>query len=153
MKIANIDRKILHNFWTALGISMKFSGKMRLIIILKVTKNQRFTFSLEDTLFVKPQGWGGGGGGCEVKLTPPPPSSFRVKPKIQRFDLHFLQILKSFFNKKGNLTFHISFISENPKSQRYGRKVEPCPETLGPPGCLGHPTPPGCWDFQYLRIL
>ena len=35
---------------------MKFSGKMCLMIILKVTKNQGFTLSLEDTFFEKPQG-------------------------------------------------------------------------------------------------
>ena len=29
---------------------MKFSGKMCLMIILKVTKNQSFSFSLEDTV-------------------------------------------------------------------------------------------------------
>ena len=34
-----------------------------LMIILKVTKNQSFTLSLEDTFFKKPQGEG-------VKLTP-----------------------------------------------------------------------------------
>ena len=33
---------------------MKFSGKMCLKIILKVTKNQGFTLSLEDTFFEKP---------------------------------------------------------------------------------------------------
>ena len=44
---------------------MKFSGKMCLMIILKVTKNQGFILSLEDTFFEKPQGG-------EVKLTPPP---------------------------------------------------------------------------------
>ena len=27
MKKANIDRVILHNFWTTWGISIKFSGK------------------------------------------------------------------------------------------------------------------------------
>ena len=43
---------------------MKFSGKMRLMIILKVTKSQGFTLSLEDTFFEKPQEGGG------VKLTP-----------------------------------------------------------------------------------
>ena len=43
---------------------MKFSGKMCLKIILKVTKNQGFSLSLEDTLFEKPQGGG-------VKLIPP----------------------------------------------------------------------------------
>ena len=53
---------------------MKFSGKMCLKIILKVTKNQGFALSLEDTFFVKPQ-WG-------VKLTSPTPTTprrFRVK--------------------------------------------------------------------------
>ena len=34
---------------------MKFSGKMCLKIILKVTKNQGFTLFLEDTFFEKPQ--------------------------------------------------------------------------------------------------
>ena len=34
---------------------MKFSEKICLMIMLKVTKNQGFTLSLEDTLFEKPQ--------------------------------------------------------------------------------------------------
>ena len=38
MKIANIDREILHNFWRTWGISMKFSRKIWLTI-LKITKN------------------------------------------------------------------------------------------------------------------
>ena len=50
---------------------MKFSGKMCLKIKLKVTKNQGFSLSLEDTLFEKPQG--------ECQIDPPPPSRFRVK--------------------------------------------------------------------------
>ena len=56
MKIANIDREFLHIFWTTWGNSIKFSGKMCFKIILKVTKNQGFTLSLEDTFFEKPQG-------------------------------------------------------------------------------------------------
>ena len=64
MKIANIDREILHNFWTTWGNSMKFSGNMGLMMILKVTKNQGFTLCLGDTIFKKPQGG--------VKLIPPP---------------------------------------------------------------------------------
>ena len=68
MKIANIDREILHNFWTTWGILMKISGKMCLMIILKVTKNQGFTLSLEDTFFEKPQG-------CPADS----PSRFRVE--------------------------------------------------------------------------
>ena len=35
---------------------MKFSGKMWLMIVLKVTKNQGFTLSLENTFLEKPQG-------------------------------------------------------------------------------------------------
>ena len=35
---------------------MKFSGKICLKIILKVTKNQGFTLSLEDTFSERPQG-------------------------------------------------------------------------------------------------
>ena len=41
------------------------------MIILKVTKNQGFTFSLEDTFFELPQKeWVGGGEGVGVKLNP-----------------------------------------------------------------------------------
>ena len=37
---------------------MKFSGKMCVKIQLKVTKDQGFILSLEDTFFQKPQGKG-----------------------------------------------------------------------------------------------
>ena len=53
MKIANVDREILRIFWTTWGIPMKFSGKMWLMITLKLTKNQGFALSLEDTIFEK----------------------------------------------------------------------------------------------------
>ena len=53
MKIADIDREILHIFWTTWGISMKFPGNMWLMIILKVTKNHIFTLSLENKFFNK----------------------------------------------------------------------------------------------------
>ena len=56
MKIANIDRETIHIFWTTLEISIKFSGKMCLMILLKVTKNKGFTLSLEETFFEKPHG-------------------------------------------------------------------------------------------------
>ena len=55
---------------------MKFSGKMCLKIILKVTKSQGFTLSLEDTFFEKPQRVGGGSNWLS-----PPPSRFRVDHK------------------------------------------------------------------------
>ena len=60
MKIADIDSEFLHNVWTAWGISIKFSGKMWLMIILKVTKKQGFTLPLEDTFFEVSQGEDGG---------------------------------------------------------------------------------------------
>ena len=50
---------------------MKFSGKMCLTIILKVTKNHYFTICLEDTFFEKPQG-----GEDQIDT---PPRHFRVK--------------------------------------------------------------------------
>ena len=48
-------KEVLYIFWTTWGISMKFSAKIWLIIILQVTKNQGFTLSLEDTFIEKPQ--------------------------------------------------------------------------------------------------
>ena len=58
MKIANIDREFLCIFWMTWGNSIKFSGKMCFEIILKVTKNQGFTLSLEDAFFEKAEGGG-----------------------------------------------------------------------------------------------
>ena len=51
MKITNNDREIPHIFWKTCGTSMKFSGKMLLMIVLKVTKSLGFTLSLEDISF------------------------------------------------------------------------------------------------------
>ena len=66
MKLANIGEQNLHIFWTTRRISMKFSGKKSLMIILKVTKKQGFTPppSQENTVLENPLG---------VKLTPPQP--------------------------------------------------------------------------------
>ena len=50
MKIANIDREFFHIFWN----SMNFSGKMCFKIILKATKKQGSTLSIEDAFFKKP---------------------------------------------------------------------------------------------------
>ena len=77
MKIANIDREILHNFWTTWRISKKSSGKMWLMIIKKVTKNQGFTLSLEDTFFEKPQ-WG-----RQIVPPPSPPAIFGLRKPMQ----------------------------------------------------------------------
>ena len=68
MTIANIDREILHNFWTTWEILIKFSRKMCLMIILKVTKPG--FHPLEDTFSEKPQG---------ESNWPPALSRFRVK--------------------------------------------------------------------------
>ena len=93
MIIANIDREILHNFWTTSGISMKFSRKMFLMIILKVTKNQGFVLSLEDTFFEKPQGAGGS------NWPHPIPSRFRVESPVE-----WVYLISSL------ISFHYSFI-------------------------------------------
>ena len=53
-----IDREILHIFGTTWEILMKFSGKLWLVIISKVPKEQGFTLSLKDTVFEKTQGVG-----------------------------------------------------------------------------------------------
>ena len=63
MNIVNIDGENLHIFWTSWEISMKYSGKMWFMMILKFTKNKGFALSLEDTFLEKPQQGG-------MKLTP-----------------------------------------------------------------------------------
>ena len=64
-----------------MGISMKFLGKMWLITILKVTKSQIFTLSLEDTFLEKPRGEG------QVDPTPSCLRAKRNKRKIFRAQL------------------------------------------------------------------
>ena len=68
MEIANIDVEFLHIFWTTWGNSMKFSGKMCFKIILKVTKKQGSTLSIEDTFFKKPQGGESQSGRLELRM-------------------------------------------------------------------------------------
>ena len=48
-----------------IDMSMKFSGEMCLMIILKITKKQDFSLPLQSTVLKKIQGEGGGG----VKLS------------------------------------------------------------------------------------
>ena len=55
MKIVNIKEENLHIFWTNWGISLKFSGKILLMIILKTKKNEGFTLSLKIPYLEKPQ--------------------------------------------------------------------------------------------------
>ena len=58
---------------------MKFSGKMYHMIILKVTKNQDFTLSLEDKFFKKSQG----GGQLDPPSPPPPPAVLGVRYTVK----------------------------------------------------------------------
>ena len=60
---------------------MKFSGKMWLMIILKVPKNHGFTLSLEYTFLKKPQG-------CQSD----PDSLLRVNSLILSYPI-FIQVL------------------------------------------------------------
>ena len=64
--MVNTEEEDLYILWVTLEISIKFSGKMWFIIILKVSEKQGFTFSLENAFLEKPQGGGrrgmGGGG-------------------------------------------------------------------------------------------
>ena len=62
---------------------------MCLMIISKVTKDQRFNLSVEDMFFEKPQGEGEGGGGewRNVKLTLP--CRFRVKSLKHNMWIYF----------------------------------------------------------------
>ena len=99
--MANNDRESLHIFWTTWGISMKFSGKMWLLMILKVTKNQALTHSLEK------RQRGGGGGGSNW----PSCSLFRVK---MDFCLTFYKFQFGFaykcvaYNKSGYLRYPLA---------------------------------------------
>ena len=84
MKTVNNDKEILQIFWMTWEISMKFSGKMWLMIILKVSKFQGFRISLEDTFFEKPQT-------ANLKLTPPS-SRFRVNFNGEKMKIFFDQV-------------------------------------------------------------
>ena len=75
MKRANIDGENLYTFWTTWGIlMMTFSGKMWLMIILKLKlkKKQGLILSLKNTFLEKP------GGECQTE----PPSLLRIKTLI-----------------------------------------------------------------------
>ena len=61
---------------------MRFSGKMRLTIILIVTKNQGLTLTLEDAFFEKSQGEGWVGGGGVDK-----PTLLKISLVFVRFEL------------------------------------------------------------------
>ena len=56
IKIVNTGEENLYIFRTTWGILMKFSGKISLMIILKITKSQGFNPSLENAVLEKQQG-------------------------------------------------------------------------------------------------
>ena len=66
MKIAHIAGKI-YIFWATWEILETFSGKMWLMIILKLKKKQGLILSLKDTFLEKPEG--------VYQTDPPPPPS------------------------------------------------------------------------------
>ena len=81
-----------------IDMSMKFSGEMCLMIILKITKKQDFSLPLQSTVLKKIQGEGRGGGG-QIEF-----NTFRKKESRSEFTLltaflHFLQFLMRFFIK------------------------------------------------------
>ena len=89
MKIANIDKKILHIFWTTLRNSMKFSGRMCFKIILKVPKKQGVHPLFRKYNFRKTTG--------ASNWAPPPPSCFRVNTLLRiwfTLVMHFGHTLK-----------------------------------------------------------
>ena len=74
-KVVNIEEENLHIFWTTKGISMKFTGKMWLMIISKVKKEGLHPFSEKHIFGKSTEGWGGG----LVTLIHWSPTLFRVK--------------------------------------------------------------------------
>ena len=78
IKIVNIAKENLHIIQTTCGISINISGKMCLIIILKVIKKQSFTLFLENTFWEKPQQGRVGGGGVQIE----PSGRFRVNLNV-----------------------------------------------------------------------
>ena len=106
MKIANIDREFIHIFWTTWRKSMKFSGKVCFKIILKVTKNQSFTLSLEDTFFKKPQS------GSNWPPTPPPSS-----PAVWGLICCFRNIMKIIWNVVEHV-YRFHWYNKTQKKQR-----------------------------------
>ena len=71
VKTINIEGEHLHIFRMTWGISIKFSVKMWLMIIMKVTKNQGCTLSKKHIGFWKNhKGEGGGRWNCNSPCTP-----------------------------------------------------------------------------------
>ena len=109
MKIVNIDEENLHIFRKIWRMSMTFSGKMCLMIILKVTKKQGFTLSLEDTVLKNSQGgshW--------------PPSLLKVNFYYTKVNAWSPWIPCCFYNEQYQSWFiHFSVYKNNPLFSRF----------------------------------
>ena len=70
MKIVNVEGENLHIFWTVWRISMPFTVKMWLMIILKNHKNPGLRPFLKTYILGKNTGGRGGRGACQID--PPP---------------------------------------------------------------------------------
>ena len=114
MAIANIDRESLHIFWTTLGISMKFSGKMR-FMILKVIKKE-FHPLFRRYIFGKTSNWS--------------PAFLGLKCQVLPKDLLKWKLIWIFIFK---LMFHKGFYGIYVIFQRYYKQVKkntPFPELI-----------------------
>ena len=114
MAIANIDRESLHIFWTTLEISMKFSGKMR-FMILKVTKKE-FHPLFRRYIFGKTSTWS--------------PAFLGLKCQVLPKDLLKWKLIWIFIFK---LMFHKGFYGIYVIFQRYYKQVKkntPFPELI-----------------------
>ena len=78
MNMVNIDRESFHLPRTTRGTSMKFSGKMWLIIMLNVTKFQGFTLSLQENFWKNCRGWRSNW----PAHPPPPPQLFKGQKQL-----------------------------------------------------------------------
>ena len=105
MAIANIDRESLHIFWTTLEISMKFSGKMR-FMILKVTKKE-FHPLFRRYIFGKTSTWS--------------PAFLGLKCQVLPKDLLKWKLIWIFIFK---LMFHKGFYGIYVIFQRYHKQVK-----------------------------
>ena len=94
MNIVEIEVENLQIFWTSCEIPMKFSRKMLLTIIIKVTKNQDSSLSLKNTFSWKITETGAGewGRGGQIYLLT---SCFRINLE----DFHKILKIPTFFQK------------------------------------------------------
>ena len=90
-KIVNTQEDNLHILCTSRKISTKFSGKVWLMIVLKVTKKQGFTLSLKNTFWVEiPQ--------VDIKLTPTPATPQPFSGECIYFHMVYLTVSSSQYN-------------------------------------------------------